>query len=57
MRNQTLQKQSFLRENSIAAGLLEGARRQKSNFGTGFAAGAPRTDQFFSGDCRKGADL
>ena len=57
MRNQTLQKQSFLRENSIAAGLLEGARRQKSNFGTGFAVGTPRTDQFFSGDCRKDANL
>ena len=57
MRNQTLQKQSFLRENSIAAGLLEGARRQKSNFGTGFAVGTSRTDQFFSGDCRKDANL
>ena len=38
MRNQTLQKQSFLRENSIAAGLLEGKATEKQ-FWHGFRCG------------------
>ena len=57
MRGQALQKQCFLRKNSIAAGLLEGAGRQKNKLCAVFTVGTTKADQLGGGDCRGNTDF